>query len=132
MPFLKHYLIALVVFSVIDLVWLVFIARKLYQEKIGHLMADKTNLPAAVLFYLLFIAAMVFFVINPAAERQSVLYALGAGAFFGLATYATYDLTNLATLRNWPVSLTVIDLAWGSFVTAATSALTTWIGGKIG
>ena len=132
MPFFKHYLIALIVFSLIDVVWLVFISRKLYREKIGHLMADKVNVPAAVIFYLLFIAAMVFFVINPAAERQSVLYALGAGAFFGLVTYGTYDLTNLATLRNWPVSMTVIDLIWGSFVTASTCGLTTWISGRIG
>lgn len=132
MPFFKHYLIALIVFSLIDVVWLVFISRKLYREKIGHLMADKVNVPAAAIFYLLFIAAMVFFVINPAAERQSVLYALGAGAFFGLVTYGTYDLTNLATLRNWPVSMTVIDLIWGSFVTASTCGLTTWISGRIG
>jgi uncharacterized membrane protein len=131
MPFFKHYLIALIVFSLIDVVWLVFISRKLYREKIGHLMADKVNVPAAVIFYLLFIAAMVFFVINPAAERQSVLYALGAGAFIGLVTYGTYDLTNLATLRNWPVSMTVIDLIWGSFVTASTCGLTTWISGRI-
>lgn len=131
MPFFKHYLIALIVFSLIDVVWLVFISRKLYREKIGHLMADKVNVPAAVIFYLLFIAAMVFFVINPAAERQSVLYALGAGALFGLVTYGTYDLTNLATLRNWPVSMTVIDLIWGSFVTASTCGLTTWISGRI-
>ncbi len=130
MQFIKHYLIALVVFTLIDLVWLVFISRKLYQAKIGHLMADKVNFPAAAIFYLLFIAAMVFFVINPAVDKQSVLYALGVGAFFGLVTYATYDLTNLATLRDWPVSMTVIDLIWGSFVTGSTCALTTWISGR--
>lgn len=131
MEFLKNYLIALVVFTLIDLVWLVKISRKLYQDKLGHLMADKVNLPAAAIFYLLFIAAMVFFVITPALEKNSVLYALGIGAFFGLVTYGTYDLTNLATLRDWPVSITVIDLIWGSFVTGSTCALTTWISGRI-
>ncbi len=131
MQYLKHYLIALVVFTLIDLVWLLFISKKLYRDKIGHLLADKPNLAAAGIFYLLFIAALVFFVINPAAEKQSVLYALGAGAFFGLVTYATYDLTNLATMRDWPVSLTVIDLLWGTFVTSATSAVTTWISGRL-
>lgn len=131
MEFLKNYLIALVVFTLIDLVWLVKISRKLYQDKLGHLMADKVNLPAAAIFYLLFIAAMVFFVITPALEKNSVLYALGVGAFFGLVTYGTYDLTNLATLRDWPVSITVIDLIWGSFVTGSTCALTTWISGRI-
>ncbi|MDD2458226.1 MAG: DUF2177 family protein [Eubacteriales bacterium] len=130
MQFIKHYLVALVVFTLIDLVWLLFISRKLYQEKIGHLMAEKPNLPAAAIFYLLFIAAMVFFVISPAVARQSILYALGAGAFFGLVTYATYDLTNLATLRDWPVSITIIDLIWGTFITSSTSALATWISGR--
>ena len=130
MSFVKNYLIAIVIFTVIDLVWLVFISRKLYQEKLGHLMAPKVNFAAAAVFYLLFIAGMVFFVINPAVEKQSVLYALGAGAFFGLITYATYDLTNLATLKDWPVSITIIDLIWGSFVTSATSALSTWVSGR--
>lgn len=130
MPFVKNYLIAIVIFTLIDLVWLVFISRKLYQDKLGHLMAPKVNFAAAAVFYLLFIAGMVFFVINPAVEKQSVLYALGAGAFFGLITYATYDLTNLATLKDWPVSITIIDLIWGSFVTSATSALSTWVSGR--
>ncbi len=130
MQFFKHYLITLIVFTVVDLVWLLFISRKLYQGKIGHLMADKVNIPAAAIFYLLFIAALVFFVITPATEKHSVWYALGVGAFFGLVTYGTYDLTNLATLRGWPVSLTVIDLLWGSFVTGTTSAITTWISGR--
>lgn len=131
MIFLKQYLIALAVFTLIDLVWLLVISKNLYKSKIGHLMAKKANLPAAVVFYLLFIAAMVFFVISPAVERQSLLYAVGAGAFFGLVTYATYDLTNLATLKDWPLSLTVIDLAWGTFITSATSIATTWISGRL-
>jgi uncharacterized membrane protein len=74
---------------------------------------------------------MVFFVINPAVAKQSLLYALGAGAFFGLVTYATYDLTNLATLKDWPVSITVIDLIWGTFITSATCFVTTWISGRL-
>lgn len=94
-------------------------------------MAEKANLAAAVVFYLIFIAAMVFFVISPAVEKQSLLYALGAGAFFGLVTYATYDLTNLATLKDWPLSITVIDLSWGTFITMATSVATTWINGRL-
>ncbi len=131
MTFVKLYLIALVVFTLIDMVWLLFISRKLYQAKIGHLMADKVNFVAAGLFYLLFIGALVFFVISPATDKASVWYALGAGAFFGLVAYATYDLTNLATLKGWPVSLTMIDLCWGTFVTGVSCALTTWIGSRI-
>ncbi len=130
MQFAKHYLITLVVFTLIDLVWLLVISKRLYQEKIGHLMADTVNLPAAAIFYLLYILALVFFVINPAVDKKSVLYALGAGAFFGLVAYGTYDLTNLATLKGWPASLTVIDLIWGSFVTGSTCAITTWLSGK--
>lgn len=130
MQFAKHYLITLVVFTLIDLVWLLVISKRLYQEKIGHLMADTVNLPAAAIFYLLYILALVFFVINPAVDKKSVLYALGAGAFFGLVAYGTYDLTNLATLKGWPASLTVIDLIWGSFVTGSTCAVTTWLSGK--
>ncbi|NLA71936.1 MAG: DUF2177 family protein [Clostridiaceae bacterium] len=129
MQFAKNYLIAFVVFAVLDLVWLLFISRKLTQSKIGHLMADKVNLPAAIIFYLLYIAALVFFVITPATEKSSVLYALGVGAFLGLVAYGTYDLTNLATLKGWPVSMTVIDLAWGTFVTGSTCAVSTWISG---
>ncbi len=131
MQFFKLYLIAIVVFTLIDLIWLLVISRKLYKNKIGHLMAEKANLAAAVVFYLIFIAAMVFFVISPAVEKQSLLYALGAGAFFGLVTYATYDLTNLATLKDWPLSITVIDLSWGTFITMATSVATTWINGRL-
>lgn len=129
MQFLKHYLVTLVVFTAIDLVWLLFISRKLVQNKIGHLMAEKVNLPAAAIFYLLYIAALVFFVVTPATEKSSVLYALGVGAFLGLVAYGTYDLTNLATLKDWPVSMTVIDLAWGTFVTGSTCAVSTWISG---
>ena len=127
MQFLKQYLIAFIVFILVDLVWLLVISKKLYKDKIGHLMAENVNLVAAGLFYLVFIAALVFFVISPAIDRKSVLYALGAGVFFGFVAYATYDLTNLATLKDWPVSLTVIDLLWGSFVTGTTCAATTLI-----
>jgi uncharacterized membrane protein len=127
MTFIKQYLVAAAVFTVIDMVWLLVIAKNLYKSKIGHLMADKANLLAAVVFYLLFVAAMVFFVISPAVEKQSLVYALGAGAFFGLVTYATYDLTNLATLRDWPLSITLIDLAWGTFITSTTCFLSTLI-----
>lgn len=131
MQFLRLYLIAFIVFTAIDLIWLLGISRNIYKSKIGHLMAKKANMIAAAVFYLLFIAAMVFFVIAPATEKQSLLYAIGAGAFFGLVTYATYDLTNLATLKDWPLSITVIDLCWGTFITAATSVATTWINGRL-
>lgn len=127
MDFLKRYGMAFLIFLLIDFLWLAKVAPKLYKSKIGHLMAENENFVAAGVFYVLFIAALVFFVISPAIDKRSVLYALGAGAFFGLATYGTYDLTNLATLKNWSISITVIDLIWGSFLCGSTSALVTKI-----
>lgn len=122
---LKKYMITLVVFIAIDGLWLGLIAPKLYKAEIGHLMADKVNWVAALAFYLIYIVALLVFVINPALDKGSIKYALMYGALLGFAMYATYDLTNLATLQQWPVKITLIDLVWGSFVTAATCALST-------
>lgn len=127
MDYAKRYLLAFVVFLVLDMIWLVKISPSLYKRHIGHLMAEKVNIPAAAAFYLLFIAALLFFVVDPALAKGSLTYALFAGGFFGLALYATYDLTNLATLRDWPVFITVVDLVWGTFVCSATSAVVTAI-----
>ena len=123
MDYAKRYLLAFVVFLVLDMVWLAVISPKMYKRYIGHLMADKVNYAAAAAFYLLFIAALLFFVVDPALAKGSLGYALFAGGFFGLALYATYDLTNLATLRDWPVFITLVDLAWGTFICSVTSAV---------
>ncbi len=120
---LKQYGITVVVFLAIDSIWLLFIAKNLYSKYLGYLMAKNPNLVAALIFYLLFCAGMLFFVISPALATGSWRTALYSGLFFGLVTYATYDLTNLATIRDWPLTITIIDLIWGSFVTAATSVL---------
>ena len=111
--FIRLFLIALPAFFVIDMIWLVLVAKKFYSEQIGFLMRPDIGWPAAIIFYLLFIAALVVFVISPAVEKHSWIHALLYGAFFGLVTYATYDLTNLATLKDWPVLVTVVDLIWG-------------------
>lgn len=126
-PLLVRYLVTTGVFLLIDIVWLALIAPKLYKANIGHLMADKPNLPAAGVFYLLYIAALLFFVIDPALVRGSAWQAVWTGAFLGLVMYATYDLTNLATMKDWPLKITAIDLAWGTFITAATSGIVTRI-----
>lgn len=114
MKFLVHYLIVLVVFFAVDLVWLGVIARDLYAKLLGHLMAKSVNWPAAMIFYLIFILGLVIFVIQPTLADGHLIKGLGMAALFGLVTYATYDLTNLATLRDWPILITVIDLAWGT------------------
>jgi uncharacterized membrane protein len=122
--FVKLYLIALPVFFAIDMVWLVLVARNFYQKHIGFLMKPDVNWVAAGIFYLLFIAGLVAFVITPAVEKHSWVHAVLFGAFFGLITYATYDLTNLATLKDWPVLVTVIDLIWGMVLSASVSVVT--------
>lgn len=127
MNYIREYLITLISFTLIDLVWLVFIAKNLYQKYLGFIMASSVNVVAAVIFYLLFIAGIVFFVVHPALEKQQWQYALLAGAFFGLVTYATYDLTNLATLKDWPLTITIIDLIWGSFLSGSTATLSYWV-----
>lgn len=129
--FIKLFLIALVVFFAIDMVWLVLVAKKFYQEQIGFLMRPDINWLAAIIFYLLFIAGLVIFVISPAIEKHSWVHALLFGALFGLITYATYDLTNLATLKDWPVLVTVVDLIWGTVLSSSISVITYVIAGKI-
>lgn len=114
MAYFKMYIIAFVIFLIIDAIWLGLVAPKFYKSQIGHLMSDKPNFIAALIFYLLFIVGVVYFVVNPAVEAQSVTKVLIAGALFGFMTYATYDLTNLATLKDWPIVVTIVDLVWGT------------------
>lgn len=130
--FIRLFLIALPAFFVIDMIWLVLVAKKFYSQQIGFLMRPDIVWPAAIIFYLLFIAALVVFVISPAVEKHSWMHALIYGAFFGLVTYATYDLTNLSTLKDWPVLVTIVDLIWGMVLAASVSVVTYLISLKIG
>jgi uncharacterized membrane protein len=118
------YLTALSIFLVLDGLWLGLIAKTFYAKQIGFLFKTDINWIAALIFYLMFIVALIIFVINPALEKGSIIHALLYGAIFGLITYATYDLTNLATLKGWPVLVTIVDLIWGAFITATVSTLT--------
>ncbi|MFA7302813.1 MAG: DUF2177 family protein [Candidatus Paceibacterota bacterium] len=130
--FIKLYAIALPVFFAIDMVWLGLVAKDFYREQIGCLMKSDINWPAAIIFYLLFIVGLVFFVITPAVEKGSWTYAVLAGALFGLVCYATYDLTSLATTKDWPLLVTIVDLAWGAVLAASVSTVTYFIASKIG
>lgn len=130
--FIKLYLIALPVFFAIDMVWLGLVAKNFYRNQIGFLMTPNINWLAAIIFYLLFIVGLVLFVIIPAIEKGSWSYALLFGSLFGLIAYATYDLTNLATLKNWPILVTIVDLAWGAVLAASVSVVTYLIANKIG
>jgi uncharacterized membrane protein len=118
------FLVAFAVFMVIDLIWLGVIAAPFYRNQIGFLMAKNVNWVAAVLFYIIFIVGMVVFVIQPALTAQSITTAILLGALFGLVTYATYDLTNLATLEGWPLTLVVVDIIWGTTLSVLVSTIT--------
>ncbi len=124
---ISHYIIAAIVFTIVDFLWLSQVGKKLYDDRLGHMLADSPNKGAAVLFYAIFIAGLVFFVIHPAVAQGSWAYALGAGAFFGLVTYATWDLTNLAVLKGFAASIVPIDMAWGTVLAATVSVVTFWI-----
>ncbi len=124
MMYLKLYSIAFLTFLAIDMVWLLLIAKNLYNKALGHILSPTPNLPAAGIFYLIFIAGLVFFVLQPAIEKQQLTYALLAGMFFGFVTYSTYDLTNLATVKDWPIYITIIDLIWGTFLGGSVSTIT--------
>ncbi len=130
--FLKLYAIAFPVFLLVDMIWLVFIAKGFYAKHIGFLMSPSVNWIAAILFYLLFILGIVTFAVTPALQQNSLHTALLLGALFGLLTYATYDLTNLATIKNWPLIVTVVDMIWGTTLAASVSVITYLIARKIG
>ena len=130
--FLKLYAIALPVFFAIDMLWLGVVAQNFYRSQIGNIMKPDVNWVAAIIFYLIFIAGLVVFVIEPAVEKGSWKHALLLGAFFGLVCYATYDLTNLAVAKDWPVLVTIVDLAWGAVLAASVSTITYFIATKIG
>jgi uncharacterized membrane protein len=117
------YLISVVVFFAIDMVWLGVIARNFYQTQLAHLLGP-VNWTAAIIFYLLFLVGLMIFVTVPALERQSLTYALLFGALFGFFTYATYDLTNLATLKDWPLKVVLVDIVWGAVLSASVASLT--------
>lgn len=125
--YLKTYVVTIIVFFLIDIIWLGFISKNLYQEKLEHLMKADVNWVAAGLFYLLFIAGLIFFVINPALAKDSWKYALLAGGFFGMIAYATYDMTNLATLKDWPIQVTILDIIWGTVLCGVTSMITFFV-----
>lgn len=124
MELLQIYLLTLVVFFAVDILWLGYVSKGLYKRYLGHYMAEKVNWTAALIFYGLFIAGLVYFVIQPALDKESLVHAMLAGGFFGLVTYGTYDLTNLATLKDWPLPITVVDLVWGTVLNAATASIT--------
>ena len=115
MKYLGIYLAVLLTMFLVDMLWLRVIATAWYEQGIGHLMTTSPNLVAAAIFYLLFPAGLMIFGVLPN-EGGTLLKTALTGALFGFFAYATYDLTNLATLKAWPVGITALDIAWGSLV----------------
>ncbi|MDN5343495.1 MAG: hypothetical protein PWP28_2375 [Oceanotoga sp.] len=120
---IRNYVISFIVFFIIDILWLGLIAKNIYNKYLGYIIKDNFNWIAAIIFYIIFIIGIQFFVLNPAIEKQSVLYAFLVGGIFGFITYSTYDLTNLATVKQWPISITIIDIIWGSILSSLTSGI---------
>lgn len=130
--FIKLFAIALPVFFIIDMVWLGLVAKNFYRAQIGTLMKADVNWTAAIIFYLIFIVGLVVFVIAPALDKGTWTHALLFGALFGFVCYATYDLTNLAVAKDWPILVTIVDMAWGAVLAGLVSSVTYYIASKIG
>lgn len=124
--FLKAFAATGATMFALDILWLGVVAKGFYARHLATLLRPEVKWAPALLFYLLYIAAIVVFVITPAAERKSLAYALGMGAFFGLAAYATYDLTSYAMIRDFPLIVVIVDLAWGMTLTTIAAAVGYW------
>ncbi len=118
MNILINFILASIIMGILDFVWLRFAAKKIYYNEIGALLLKKPFMPAALLFYVIYVIGIVVFVITPALNNDSWFYATYMGALFGLVAYATYDLTNLATLKGFSAKIVIIDLIWGALLTS--------------
>ena len=119
--YIKLYFVTLTAFLAIDAVWLALVARTFYRRYLDWLMAANPNWIAALAFYLLFVVGVLVFVVVPGVEDGSLRRTLLKGALFGLIAYGTYDLTNQATVKNWPLTITAVDLVWGTVLSVAVS-----------
>ena len=126
LKYIIAYFATAVVFMTIDLIWLSQVAKRFYAESLGELLLERPNIPAAAGFYAVYVVGIVFFAISPALKTGSAQTALVYGALFGFFTYATYDMTNYATLRNWPLFMSVVDVIWGTIL-AGISALSGYL-----
>lgn len=122
LKFLPAYLAMLVVMLVVDIIWLSVLAEPIYQQGIGHLMAAQPNLIYAGLFYLLYVLGLMWFALLPNRHHRGLKSTFLAAAIFGFFVYASYDLTNLALLKNWPLSLSLLDIAWGTLLSAVSAS----------
>ncbi len=127
MQYIYLYLATIPAFFIIDMIWLGFVANKFYQSQLGHLLGP-VNWPAAIIFYLIYIVGIIFFAVLPGLEANSWQKALILGALFGFFCYATYDFTNLATLKDWPLTVVIVDVLWGTFLTGSVATVSYFLG----
>lgn len=121
--YLKLYALTVPVFFAVDIIWLGFVAKKFYRKHLGFILSPEVNWWAAISFYLLYIAGIMIFAVVPAIEKDSLGKALLWGSLYGFFTYATYDLTNMATLKNWPLKVVVVDILWGVFLCSMVASI---------
>lgn len=130
MTYVTGYVAALLTFFLADMAWLGTMAPRFYRPTLGDIAISGVNLAPAMVFYALYPVGLLIFATSPALKSGSITTAVFYGALFGFFTYATYDLTNYATLRNWTLHLTLVDIAWGTILAAITSAVTFWVVSK--
>ena len=121
--YLILYAITVAIFFAIDILWIGVIAKNLYREKLGFILSDKVNWAAAIIFYLIYIGGIIYFAVAPAIQAHSLSTAIMNGVLLGILCYATYDLTNMATIAKWPIEIVVIDILWGIFLTGSVSTI---------
>ncbi len=131
MEIIIQYAVTTIIFFAIDILWIGFVAKDFYRQKLGFIFTGDINWPAAIIFYLIYIGGILYFAVNPALEKQNWQLALLNGAIFGLMCYATYDLTNMATIRQWPLIVVIVDVVWGVVLTGSVSLLSYFAGTKI-
>jgi uncharacterized membrane protein len=121
---ITSYFIALLSFFALDMVWLGVISKNYYKQKLGFILSDNPNWVAAIIFYLIFIGGILFFAVNPSLKESRWQTAILNGALLGALCYATYDLTNMATIAKWPIEIVIIDIIWGMVLTGSVSVIT--------
>ena len=125
--YLKLYLLTIPIFFVIDLIWLGVVAKSFYQKNLKYILSPNVNWTAAIIFYLIYIAGILIFAVLPAVAKDSLRHAAVWGALFGFFTYATYDLTNLALLKDWPIVIVIVDILWGVVLCSAVATLSFFV-----
>mgnify|MGYP002065162331 FL=1 len=121
--YIKLYALTVPVFFAIDIIWLGFVAKKFYRNNLGFILSPDVNWSAAISFYLLYIVGIIIFAVVPALEKDSLRIALLWGSLYGFFTYATYDLTNMATIKNWPLKVVMVDILWGVFLCSMVASI---------